>query len=291
MNNPDAETIHCLLLQVRDADDPMGPHETASFQRIMAPLPTRIAVFDLLSRPLHASDLDGVDLVLMGGSGSYSATSTEPWLETALASLRLVHAAQVPAFASCWGFQGMAAAMGGEVIRDRSRAEVGTYEIELTPAGRTDPVFSYLGSRFRAQLGHEDLVETLPPRTTLLASSARVTHQAYRFEDAPIYCTQFHPELDAAGLCSRLQEYPRYAEEVTGRTMEEVLERFHDAREAEHLIPRFAELHVNRQSRGLHPAHQFAQRGPLPLHQDPHAVDPAGNPRRAHQRQRHEDQG
>jgi len=246
MSNPNAEPIRCLLLQVRDPDDPMGPHETASFRRVMASLPTEIAVFDLLSRPLLARDLDGVDLVLMGGSGSYSATSTEPWLKTALDSLRLVHASRVPAFASCWGFQGMAAAMGGEVIRDRSRAEVGTYEVALTPAGRADPVFSYLGSRFRAQLGHEDLVETLPPRTTLLASSARVAHQAYRFEDAPIYCTQFHPELDAAGLCSRLAEYPRYAEEVTGCTMEEVLARFQDAREAEELVARFAELHVRR---------------------------------------------
>ncbi len=246
MSNPKAEPVRCLLLQVRDPDDPMGPHETASFQRIMASLPARIAVFDLLDRPLRNRDLDGVDLVLMGGSGSYSATSTEPWLETALDSLRLVHASRVPAFASCWGFQGMAAAMGGEVVRDRSRAEVGTYEVELTPAGRTDPVFAYLGSRFKAQLGHEDLVTTLPPRTTLLASSARVPHQAYRFEDAPIYCTQFHPELDAAGLRSRLRGYPRYVEEVAGGTMEEVLARFEDAREAEQLIQRFAELHVRR---------------------------------------------
>ena len=246
MSNPKAEPVRCLLLQVRDPDDPMGPHEIASFQRIMASIPARIAVFDLLDRPLLDRDLDGVDLVLMGGSGSYSATSTEPWLETALDSLRLVHASRVPAFASCWGFQGMAAAMGGEVVRDRSRAEVGTYEVELTPAGRTDPVFAYLGSRFKAQLGHEDLVATLPPRTTLLASSARVSHQAYRFEDAPIYCTQFHPELDAAGLRSRLRGYPRYVEEVAGGTMEEVLARFEDAREAEQLIQRFAELHVRR---------------------------------------------
>ena len=246
MSRTNAEPVRCLLLQVRDPDDPMGPHETASFRRIMASLPAEIAVFDLLGRQLHRRDLEGIDLVLMGGSGSYSATSADPWLETALDSLRLVHASRVPAFASCWGFQGMAAAMGGEVVRDRSRAEVGTYEVKLTPAGRADPVFACLGSRFKAQLGHEDLVEKLPPRTTLLASSARVDHQAYRFEDAPIYCTQFHPELDAAGLRSRLKGYPRYVEEVAGGTMEEVLARFQDARETEQLVQRFAELHLRR---------------------------------------------
>ena len=211
----------------------MGPHELVSFRRILSPLTVRISIFDLLQRPLLPSDLEGVDLVLMGGSGKYSATSTDPWLEMALDSLRLVHASQVPAFASCWGFQGMAAAMGGEVVHDRGRAEVGTHELVLTSAGRTDPVFEYLGSPFRAQFGHEDLVETLPPRTTLLASSAKVVNQAYRFEDAPVYCTQFHPELDADGLRARFLSYPRYAAYIAGTTLEELLENLEDTPDAE----------------------------------------------------------
>ncbi|MXV96343.1 MAG: type 1 glutamine amidotransferase [Gemmatimonadetes bacterium] len=242
----DTAALHCLLLQVRDADDPMGPHELVSFQRILSPFAVRISIFDLLERSLLPRDLEGVDLVLMGGSGKYSATSTDPWLETALDSLRLVHASQVPAFASCWGFQGMAAAMGGEVVHDRGRAEVGTHELVLTSAGRADPVFEYLGSPFRAQFGHEDLVETLPPRTTLLASSAKVVNQAYRFEDAPIYCTQFHPELDADGLRSRFLTYPRYAAYIAGTTLEELLENLENTPDAERLVRRFVELHVMR---------------------------------------------
>lgn len=224
----------------------MGPHELVSFQRILAPFAVRISIFDLLERSLLPRDLEGVDLVLMGGSGKYSATSTDPWLEMALDSLRLVHASQVPAFASCWGFQGMAAAMGGEVVHDRGRAEVGTHELVLTSAGRTDPVFEYLGSPFRAQFGHEDLVETLPPRTTLLASSAKVVNQAYRFEDAPIYCTQFHPELDADGLRSRFLTYPRYAAYIAGTTLEELLENLENTPDAERLVRRFVELRVMR---------------------------------------------
>lgn len=224
----------------------MGPHETASFRRILAPLPVRISLFDLLDRTLVAGDLDGVDLVLMGGSGKYSATSTDPWLEMALDSLRLVHASRVPAFASCWGFQGMAAAMGGEVVHDRGRAEVGTHELVLTGAGRADPVFGYLGSPFRAQFGHEDLVEVLPPHTTLLASSAKVVNQAYRFEDAPIYCTQFHPELDADGLRSRFATYPRYAAYIAGTTLEELLEKLEDTPDTAKLVRRFVELYVRR---------------------------------------------
>lgn len=236
--------LRCLLLQVRDPDDPMGPHEIASFARVLAPFDAEIAVFDLLGRSLAAPDLIGVDLVLMGGSGSYSATSRDPWLERALDSLRQVHASGVPAFASCWGFQGMATAMGGEVVQDRERAEVGTHELFLTPEGSDDPLFGALGSPFHAQLGHEDHVETLPPRTTLLAWSAGVANQAYRFDDAPIYCTQFHPELDKAGLYARLAAYPRYVEDVAGTSFEALVSRLQETPRANALIRRFAELHV-----------------------------------------------
>ena len=243
MNNP-AEPLRCLLLQVRDPDDPMRPHETASFRRVLSPLPVELSIFDLLRRALRPRDLAGGDFVLMGGSGDYSATSRDPWLERALDSLRAVHASGIPAFASCWGFQGMAAAMGGEVVQDRSRAELGTHELVLTPAGRADPVFGTLGSPFKAQLGHEDLVEALPPRTTLLASSAKVTNQAYRFDDAPIYCTQFHPELDVAGIHARFAAYPRYAEEVAGSTLNEMVSQLEETPLANALIRRFVELRV-----------------------------------------------
>ena len=235
--------MRCLLLQVRDPGDPMGVHEVRSFKRILAPLSARIDVFDLLIRPLRPRDLDGVDLILIGGSGSYSATSRDPWLEKALDSLRLVHASGVPAFASCWGHQGMAAAMGGAVVQDRSRVELGTHELVLTEAGRADPVMSPLGSPFKAQFGHEDLVEALPPRTTLLASSALVVNQAYRFEDAPILCTQFHPELDANGIRLRLEAYPRYVAEVSNMTVGDVLAGLEETPATEELLVRFARLH------------------------------------------------
>ena len=67
-----------------------------------------------------------------------------------------------PAFASCWGFQALARALGGEVVTDLVRAEVGTFEIQLTAAGRSDPLFGPLGERFLAQLGHQDVVTRLP---------------------------------------------------------------------------------------------------------------------------------
>ena len=246
---PAPEPLRCLLLQVRDAGDPMSGHEIASFERALTPRPTRIEVFDLLGGLLCPRDLDGVDLVLLGGSGAYSAAAGGPWLGTALESLRIVHASRVPAFASCWGFQAMAAAMGGEVVNDRSRAEIGTHRLVLTPAARTDLVFGGLGGSFNAQMGHEDLVNTLPPRTTLLASSALVVNQAYRFDDAPVYCTQFHPELDAAGILARLSAYPRYLAEVADTTYEEIVAQLEETPQASQLLRRFADAFVEGTSR------------------------------------------
>lgn len=241
-----AQTLRCLLLQVRDPGDPMGPHEIASFRRVLSPLAVDMTIFDLLGPTLRLRDLAGFDFALVGGSGDYSATGADAgaWLPPALDSLRLLHSSGVPAFASCWGCQGMAAAMGGRVVQDRSRAELGTHELVLTRAGRADPLFRSLGSPFKAQLGHEDLVEALPPRTTLLASSSRTTNQAYRFDDAPIYCTQFHPELDVAGTYARFAAYPKYVEEVARQSLQEVVGQMEETPLANALIRRFVELRV-----------------------------------------------
>lgn len=241
---PADATLRCLLLQVRDAGDPMRTHELESFARALRPFDARVEVFDLLAEVLRPGRLREVDLVLMGGSGAYSAATPAPWLDRALESLRAVHDSGVPAFASCWGFQGMAAAMGGTVVQDRRRAEIGTHELVLTREGLADPVFGYLGPRFKAQMGHEDRVAELPRGTTLLASSEKVENQAYRFDDKPVYCTQFHPELDRSGMLRRFRTYPKYSEEVAGLTLAEVAGRIEETPKAAELVRRFAALHA-----------------------------------------------
>ena len=224
----------------------MIAHEVSSFERALAPFAVKITVFDLLGGRLRTADLARTDIVLLGGSGAYSAAVGGPWFPGALDSLRAVHGSGVPAFASCWGFQAMAAAMGGRVVHDRDRAEVGTHEVFLTPEASEDPVFGNLPKSFAAQMGHEDLVEELPPGTTRLASSHMVVNQAYRFDDAPVYCTQFHPELDSAGLLARLSAYPRYAAEVAGMPFQQIVDRLGDTGTASRLVRLFAENFVRR---------------------------------------------
>jgi len=222
------EQIRYLLLQVRNADDPMRPQEVSCFARALETQISQIGVFDLLGGPLQDVDLDQSDVILIGGSGHYSAAGEGEWLEVALESLRVVHSSNKPTFASCWGFQAMARAMGGRVVHDLNRAELGVHHVSLTEAGKTDPVFGSAGDVLQGLMGHEDSVVELPPHTELLASTELVENQAYRFVDRPIYCTQFHPELDRETFLGRLNTYPEYVQKISGLSLDEFRHSIHD---------------------------------------------------------------
>ncbi len=231
-----------LLLQVRNADDPMRRAEVLSFARALRVAERQIAVFDLLAGFPNQAALVDCDVVLLGGAGHYSVAGDSPWLDGTLAELRRMCEAGKPTFASCWGFQAIGRAMGGRVINNLAIAEVGTLPLTLTEAGRRDPVFGHLPSPFLAQLGHEDHVVELPPGAVLLASSPQVAHEAFRLPDAPIYCTQFHPELSAADFLERLAAYPHYVTQISGMAMEQFNERARDTPEAESLLRRFVDI-------------------------------------------------
>jgi GMP synthase (glutamine-hydrolysing) len=59
---------------------------------------------------------------------------------------------------------------------------------------------------FEAFTGHKEAISQLPAHAVLLASSAACPVQAFRV-GANVYATQFHPELDADGLCTRIDVY------------------------------------------------------------------------------------
>lgn len=216
------DSLRFLLLQVRNPDDPMRHHEVQSFSRCFGCPTDSIEVFDLLTGAPSPATLTGADVVLLGGSGDYSVARGGPWLAEALDAMVTLYETKKPTFASCWGFQAMARALGGEVVTDHSRAEVGSIWLELTAEGETDPVFGPLGRRFQVQIGHEDIVTALPPQATLLASSDLVENEAFRLEGAPIYATQFHPEIDRRGLIDRLRSYPSYMPLAGAATVEEL---------------------------------------------------------------------
>lgn len=231
-----------LLLQIRDPDDPIGPQEVDCFAKAIGCDRDCIERFDLLTERVTTARLDAVDAVLIGGSGNYSAAGDSEWLDRVLADLRLMCEQKKPTFASCWGFQALARALGGRCIHDPQHAELGTIELTLTDAGKRDSLFGKLDNPFFGLAGHEDHVVELPPNAELLASSATVANQAFKLTDAPIYCTQFHPELELATFMHRVRAYPQYVEKIAGTTFDAFAKRCQDAPQARGLMRNFAAL-------------------------------------------------
>jgi GMP synthase (glutamine-hydrolysing) len=81
--------------------------------------------------------------------------------------------------------------------------------ITLTLAGREDPLFADLPEVFDAYGGHKEAAAVLPSHVPCLASSADCPVQAFRV-GSNVYATQFHPELDVDGICTRIDVYKNH---------------------------------------------------------------------------------
>ena len=235
------DSMSYLLFQIRDEDDPMKAQEVATFLEALKCDAAQLKTHDLLMGKPNRETLDQSDVVLVGGSGDYSAAGEGEWLERAMDALRELYELKKPTFASCWGFQAMARALGGTTITDLDGAELGTPVVRLTEAGQADPVFAASGSEFAVFQGHQDRVSQLPPGAVDLAKSETAPFQAFTFEDRPIYATQFHPELSRQRYLERIRHYPQYVENITGQSYDEFESSVGEATESRGLLERFIE--------------------------------------------------
>lgn len=181
---------------------------------------------------------------MVGGSGDYCVSQNNlPHQEETFDFLRHVVAIGLPTFASCFGFQLLVQALGGEVLYDAENLEVGTFELELTAAGLEDELFRSLPRTFRAQLGRKDRAAALPEQAVNLATSRRSPYQALRIPRAPIWASQFHPELDRS---TNLGRYRRYAEAYAGilslEEQERAVANFEESPQAARLLAAFIDL-------------------------------------------------
>jgi len=206
-------TPRALLVSLRDPHDPMSLQERRCFaDRAELPIDA-VDLWPMAEGRPDRGRLAGYDAIFFGGSGAYSVLDDVPWIRDGLRTLVDVAELRVPAWASCFGFQGLALALGGEVIRDDARQELGAYEIALTDAGRADPVIGVLPPVFWAQEGHHDHVMGLPNGVTLLAVGQNIRNQAFRVDGTPFYASQFHPELTVETTVERFLHYAAlYAE-------------------------------------------------------------------------------
>jgi GMP synthase (glutamine-hydrolysing) len=199
--------LRLLLLQIRD-EPIVERQEQDCFIHFAGLAPEQFTFRNIVERPdLTAADVRGFDAVVIGGAGAHSVTEEYPFTAPLAEAVESLVLARQPLFGSCWGHQFIAKALGGEVVTDLERKELGTFAIELTAAGERDPWLAGLPRRFGVQLGHHDRVVRLPQGAVELAASALCPNQAFRLADAPVYGAQFHVELDRERMLDRANVY------------------------------------------------------------------------------------
>jgi GMP synthase-like glutamine amidotransferase len=137
-------------------------------------------------------------LVVMGGPMGVHDEGDHPWLSDERDLLASAVEAGLPVLGVCLGAQQLAMALGAEVTTGPA-PEIGTGSVELTRAGRLDPVFGpeYGGlasSSIACVHWHQDTF-AVPDGATHLAATPRYPNQAFRAGDRA-YGLQFHVEVD-----------------------------------------------------------------------------------------------
>jgi len=200
-----------LLLAIR-ADDAAADNEYESFLACAGLHERDLRRHRLEQRPLGNVELQDWSGIFLGG-GPFNASDPEgsksPVQRRVEADLRglfdRVASADFPFLGACYAIGTLGGHQGAAV--DRRYAEpIGAVPVTLTREGRRDPLLAGLPATFDAFVGHKEAISRLPDHAVLLASSPDCPVQAFRVGSA-VYATQFHPELDAAGLCTRIEVY------------------------------------------------------------------------------------
>jgi GMP synthase (glutamine-hydrolysing) len=203
-----------LLLSIRP-EDAAADDEYAAMMRF-AGLDTKgLHRIRLTHRSLGKIDLADWSGIILGG-GPYnvsdaadSKSQTQRRVESELLPLiGRIADRDFPFLGCCYGVGTLGSVVGATVDRTWSEP-VGAMTIILTERGRRDPLFADLPDVFDAYGGHKEGASALPSDLVCLAYSADCPVQAFRVGDN-VYATQFHPELDADGICTRIDVYKDY---------------------------------------------------------------------------------
>jgi GMP synthase (glutamine-hydrolysing) len=151
--------------------------------------------------PEPPAPVESYDAVLVfGGAMHVDQEERHGWLREENTLLQRFLADGVPTFGVCLGGQLVAKALGAPVRRMPS-AEIGWFDVDLTPEAADDPVFAGLPERFTAFQWHSYHFE-LPEDGFPLAHNDRCL-QGFRVGRA--WGIQFHPEVTPEDLAEWLR--------------------------------------------------------------------------------------
>jgi GMP synthase (glutamine-hydrolysing) len=113
-----------------------------------------------------------------------------------------------PFLGACSGNSLLGAYLGTS-ISTRYGEPVGHAMLDLTEAGKRDPLLAGFPDRIAVLLGHKEACDALPAGATLLLTEAHCPVQMFRVGQN-VYATQFHPEGDAEGFTLRIHAYKNH---------------------------------------------------------------------------------
>ncbi len=209
-----ADPVPFLLLSIR-AEDEAADDEYLAMMRFSGLDASGLHRIRLTHDSLGSIDLAAWSGIILGG-GPYnvsdavdSKSATQKRVESELLPLigRIVDR-DFPFLGCCYGVGTLGSVVGAAVDRTYSEPVAGV-TITLTPAGRDDPMFADLPDVFSAYGGHKEGASVLPSQVVCLAFSASCPVQAFRVGNN-VYATQFHPELDVDGICTRIDVYKNH---------------------------------------------------------------------------------
>ncbi|GIG22413.1 glutamine amidotransferase [Cellulomonas chitinilytica] len=204
-----------FVLLASRAEDEAADGEYAAMLRYGGLQPHELRRVRMEAGPIPPLDLDAISGILVGGS-PFDASTPEADKSPAQrrveeemsALLDVLVERDLPFLGACYGVGTLGVHQGGVI--DRTYPEpIGAVTITLTPEGRADPLLAQVPDTFDAFVGHKEACTVLPPTATLLASSATCPVQMFRVR-RNLYATQFHPELDVAGILTRIGVYRGY---------------------------------------------------------------------------------
>jgi GMP synthase-like glutamine amidotransferase len=159
------------------------------------------AIATAADSPADPLDYDAV--LVLGGAVHADQEDRHPWLAAERSLLRELLAQEKPLLGLCLGAQ-MLAGAAGATPRRAARPEIGWHRVDITAAGREDPLLAPLAPGFDAFQWHSYECP-LPPGAVALATS-EVCLQAFRVGPAA-WGLQFHPEVSAADARHWIEDY------------------------------------------------------------------------------------
>ena len=130
-------------------------------------------------------------LVVMGGPMNIYEHDAYPWLAREKAFLAETISRERAVLGICLGAQLIADVLGGPVSRN-AHLEIGWFDVELTEAGRSHPIFAGFPEVFPAFHWHGDAF-TIPPGAAHAASTPGCANQAF-IHGNRVVGLQFHIE-------------------------------------------------------------------------------------------------